>query len=171
MPAGQWAFLHEAVIYEYLMHRFDENQLQMQQIFRDGKIEMKERWVTVQELEPIRNTFFPDIKHLIIKSDLKGARPAEVKFITSLFNYHRSKDDVEKYEEFSKQNGCIIVLKHDYVPVGLLDTYNIDIFQLNEIDFITQFRKNMGNGSVEKFLRNRRGYSACKHFWAVVPYR
>ncbi|KUO96522.1 hypothetical protein [Ferroacidibacillus organovorans] len=142
MPYGTWAFLHETVIYEYLMHRFNENQLRLRHIIINGLKEPKERWLKVTNLQDITNTRFPDINSITIKKDTKGERPAEVKFTTSMFDYHRSKHHVKIYNEFVEKNGCIIVLKHDTLPKGILDKQLIDVFQLDESDFTSFAREN-----------------------------
>ncbi|MFD1739496.1 hypothetical protein ACFSCX_23730 [Bacillus salitolerans] len=128
------AFIHERVIYEYMMNRFDESNLKMKHIVKDGRLLHKEKTIRVSALAPI-DTLFPDVKYMKIEGDGgKHGRPGEIKFITSDFNYH--KDEIEKFNEFKKQRGCIIVLRHDELPKGLLDVYNeIDVFELDRNDF------------------------------------
>lgn len=142
MPKGSWAFLQETVIYEYLMHRMEQKELRVRQIVHNGKPMLKSRWLKVALMESISNTFFPDIKALEIKGDKKGLRPAEVKFVTSFFNYHREKKYKDSYRLFMNQKGCIIVLKHDYVPSGIIDTYPVDVYELDYIDFISFAKEN-----------------------------
>lgn len=159
MPAGTWSFLHETVIYEYMMHRNAEGQLRLRMVVRDGRLEMKERWFKVNYLQEIRDTFFPDVKNFIIKGDSKGERPAEVKFVTSAFNYHKSKQHKDSYKNFSDRNGCLIVLKHDF----LIDEINMDVFELDEIDFISFVKENF-----IRFLNRQLRVHNFRKVWIMI---
>ena len=138
---GNWSFLHEWVIYEYLMSRFAEKTLRLKCVYKSSNKIRKDQWVKVSYLETIRGTSFPDVKkiHFVGEKDL---RPAEVKFTTSLFNYHKSKVHISEFDEFQGSKGCIIVVRHDYLPAGLEQFKNIDIFELDINDFISFSREN-----------------------------
>lgn len=139
MARGEWSFIHETVIYQYLMERFSVNNLKLMQICYDGKF--KEKEVKVSYLEEITNTRFPDVDEIIIKSDKKGKRPAEVKFLTSQFDYHKNKKYKKDYNDFFNSNGFILVYKHDIIPSGL-DIDKTDIYQLVQSDFINFVKEN-----------------------------
>lgn len=142
MPSGTWAFLQESVIYEYMMYRFHQNQLRIRQAINNGVPELKEKWVKISYLNDITDTFFPDIKHFKIQGDIKGERPAEIKYQTSLFKYHKSKDHQKQYVDFIHKNGCIVVLKHDYLPEDLEEYDVIDVYELDLTDFIGFTKEN-----------------------------
>ena len=163
MPVGTWSFLHETVIYEYMMSRFDERQLRLKQIYKDGVLQQaKERKINVLALAPINNTRFPDVDSITINKDLKGARPAEIKFVTSSFDYHKS--DKERFQRFVQSYGCIIVVKHDELPRDLLTEYpNVDIFALNEFDFIS-----FANENFERFINRQIKVRSFKKVWLMM---
>lgn len=144
MPAGTWAFLHETVIYEYLMDRYREKNLRLKQVIYNGKPVMKDKFFKVAHLQEIKDTFFPDIKSITISKDSKGPRPAEVKFLTSTFDYHRKKSQKDRimYEDFVNQNGFILVLQHDYLPRSILDNFPVDVYELELYDFISYGKEN-----------------------------
>ncbi len=139
MARGEWSFIHESVIYQYLMERFKSNNLKLLQICYNGKF--KEKEVKVVNLEDITDTKFPDVDCITIKSDKKGKRPAEVKFLTSQFKYHTEKKYKDKYNKFLEKNGFVLVYKHDIIP-DKLDIDKIDIYQLNQTDFINFVKEN-----------------------------
>lgn len=139
MARGEWSFIHESVIYQYLMERFKSNNLKLLQICYNGKF--KEKEVKVVDLEEITDTKFPDVDCITIKSDKKGKRPAEVKFLTSQFKYHTQKKYSYEYDMFVINNGFILVYKHDIIP-DRLDVDKIDIYQLNQSDFINFVKEN-----------------------------
>lgn len=138
MPRGTWSFLHEWVIYEYLMARFQEKTLRLRPKIRSGKLQLRERWKKVEYLEPIIGTAFPDIESMRL-SGFSSECPAEVKFTTSLFNYHRR--TLSKFKAFMKNGGIIVVLSHDYLPKGL-DCYDTDVYEIDQTDFIAFCREN-----------------------------
>ena len=144
MPAGSWAFLHETVIYEYMMDRYRDKQLRLKQVISNGKPLMKDKILKVEHLQEITDTFFPDIESITIKGDARGARPSEVKFVTSSFGYHKGKSikDIERYNDFICRNGCIIVLQHDYLPNGIVDDFPVDVFEIDLVDFISYGTEN-----------------------------
>jgi hypothetical protein len=126
------AFIHERIIYEYMKTRFEESNLKMTHVVKNGSLLHKKIMVTVSNLAPI-DTIFPDVKYMELDGKKLG-RPGEIKFITSDFNYH--KDEIVKFNEFKNKHGCIIVIRHDELPQGLIDVYNeIDVFQLDRNDF------------------------------------
>lgn len=137
---GSWSFLHEWVIYDYLMVRYEEQNLRLKLKIKSGTLIRKELWCQVTQLEPIFNTLFPDIKGLKIKGS-KEARPAEVKFTTSLFKYHISSQHISQFNEFKSKNGIILVLSHDYLPQKLIE-YKLDVFEIDKYDFINFCREN-----------------------------
>lgn len=141
MPRGHWSFLHEWVIYEYLMHRFDEGTLRLRQVIESGSRQRRDKWHFVTHLEPITGTSFPDIKGIGIKGK-KTNFPAEVKFVTSTFNYHKDKRK-ERFEGFLANGGCVLVLRHDYLPNGL-EGKAIDVFEIDRSDFTSYCRENFG---------------------------
>ena len=142
MPAGQWSFLQEFVIYEYLMHRKLENNLRLKQIVQGSKRVLKEKFLNVSYLEDVKNGYFPDIDLIELKGDKMGKRPAEVKFITSAFEYHKSKKHELQFQDFVSNNGCIIVLSHDYIPPSLINNYTIDVYEIDMIDFVSFTKEN-----------------------------
>lgn len=142
LPAGNWALLQENTIYQYLMQRRDEKRLVLKPIYINNSFISNDKYYNVIELNDITNTKFPDIDIINIKEDKKGQRPAEVKFLTSQFSYHYEKKYKEKFEEFKKNNGCIIVYKHDILPKGLLNEHSLDIYELNQNDFISYVKEN-----------------------------
>jgi len=142
MPAGEWAFLQEYVIYEYLMHRFQENNLRLKLKVKDSKPILKDRYLKVKYFEEVKNGYFPDIDLIEFVGDKKGKRPAEVKFTTSIFDYHRSTRHKNQFEDFISENGCIIVLRHDYLPATLIRKSLIDVYEIDLIDFVSFAKEN-----------------------------
>ena len=143
MPKGYWSFLHEWVIYDYLLARSEERTLRFKQIISSGKLLGRPRWIKVERLLPIRGTSFPDIQGIKFKGQ-NDFRPAEVKFTTSLFNYHNEPKQQEKFQQFIAQNGFILVASHDYLPIKNLTTQfpTIEVFEMEIEDFITCCREN-----------------------------
>lgn len=141
MAMGNWSLLHETSIYQYMMERMKEKRLKLLQVSYNGKFKSKK--VNVLELDEITNTKFPDIDGIKIKDDKKGKRVAEVKFLTSQFDYHRQKrkNNKKDYTYFVQHKGCIIVCKHDCIPHDL-DIDEIDIYQLETQDYITFIKEN-----------------------------
>lgn len=136
------AFIHEGIIYEYMNHRFSQNSLYLFQKISDGSLIVKEKKVKVKDLDKIVNTRFPDVDGIVLPdSNLK--RPAEIKFVTSSFDYHKDKKKKSDYIKFKNENGFIIALKHDYLPAELLNDYvNLDVYELDYNDFISFAQEN-----------------------------
>jgi len=88
MPKGTWAFLHEWVLYDYLNSRHEEKTLRFKMKVKNGQLILKDKWIKVLDLKPINKTQFPDVESIFL-TDLKTSIPAEIKFTTSLFEYHR----------------------------------------------------------------------------------
>jgi len=143
MAKGHWSFLHEWVIYDYLIARSNEGTLRFKQIISLGKLLGKPKWVKVEENIQITGTSFPDVKSIKLKG-ITITRPAEIKFTTSLFNYHRDAKSADKFIAFVSNGGFILVLAHDYLPTsGLLEKYaQIDVFEVELEDFISYCREN-----------------------------
>ena len=142
MAHGQWSFLHEWVIYDYLLARVGEGTLRLRQVISFGKPLGKQKWVIVEDINPITGTAFPDIQALLLKG-FSTKRPAEVKFTTSLFSYHKESKYLKKFNQFTADNGLILVAKHDYCPSGLSEKYKeVDVFEIDIEDFITFCREN-----------------------------
>jgi hypothetical protein len=158
VPSGTWSFLHEWVIYEYLMFRQNENQLRLKQVIKIGNPSFKKQSMRVMALLDIRDTKFPDIKGIQFEGNIM--RPAEVKFRTSLFDYHKPKYK-EKYDEFIKSNGCIIVLKHDYLPEKLIQL--IDVFEIEEVDFISFVK-----GNFNRLLNRQMNSHNFTKIWLMI---
>ena len=140
MNRGNWPFIHEWTIYEYLMYKTVEKTLRLKTIYRNGQISRKDAWKKVLQLEPIEGTDFPDIKGIKLEKDAK-IRPAEIKFTTSLFNYHNDKKYADKFNKFIKDNGILIVLSHDYLPKHF-EKINMEIYEIDRYDFTTFCREN-----------------------------
>jgi len=138
MPRGSWSFLHEWVIYDYIMARFSEKTLRLKLRISEGKVQRREKWVTVIKLKPITGTKFPDIKSIKVKGSSSDV-PAEIKFTTSLFDYHVKQSS--KFKDFIEKKGFIIVLSHDYLPSGLMN-YKIDVYEIDQVDFVSFCREN-----------------------------
>jgi hypothetical protein len=143
MPKGQWSFLHEWVIYDYIMTRSNEGTLRLKQIIKLGRLLGRPKWIKVDRTLPITGTAFPDIQGIKLKGE-NEFRPAEVKYTTSLFNYHRDLTYQDKFQQFVNQNGFILVASHDYLPADDLITIfpNIEVFEIEIEDFITFCREN-----------------------------
>ena len=143
MSKGNWSFLHEWVIYDYVMARSEEGTLRFKQIISSGKLLGKPKWLRVDKIAPITGTAFPDIQSIKFKSG-DFFRPAEVKFTTSLFNYHNGSKYQEKFQQFVNQKGFILVASHDYLPDNkLISSFpNLDVFEIEMEDFITFCREN-----------------------------
>ncbi len=143
MAKGHWSFLHEWVIYEYLRSRADEKTLRLKQYYLNGRLLGKPKWKRVIYLLPIEGTAFPDIRGIKLSGEI-NYRPAEVKFTTSLFNYHNAANHTENFDQFVNHRGFILVASHDYLPGnGLLEKYpQIDVYAIEIEDFITFCREN-----------------------------
>jgi hypothetical protein len=141
MGLGNWSFIQEWTIYEYLINKYHEKTLRLRCIFKDKKLIKNEKWIKVKNLEPILGTDFPDIKGIKLEKD-KVNRPAEIKFTTSLFNYHRDKKYLKQFNQFKSSNGFLIVLGHDHFPKGFEINDNIDIYEIDKIDFVVFCKEN-----------------------------
>ncbi|MBT2702253.1 hypothetical protein J7E34_03085 [Chryseobacterium sp. ISL-80] len=135
------AFIHERIIYEYMMFRFSKNNLTMRHVIRHGKLLHNPSVVSVSYLEII-DTTFPDVERIVLKGDKnKEGRPGEIKFLTSEFKYHR--DDIDRFHNFMEKLGCIIVLRNDNLPLGLIEKYpDIDVYELDKLDFEQYVKEN-----------------------------
>jgi len=159
MATGTWSFLHESILYEYLWYKFSAQSLRLRQVISDGRYLTKQPWVKVAFLEEIKNTAFPDITAIALH-DRKGVRPGEVKFVTSLFNYTASQYKTA-FEDFKTQNGCIVVLRHDYIPDALTKSYScFDVYEIDYDDFV-QFTKE----NFHRFLNRQVRLSTHKKIW------
>lgn len=143
MPKGHWSFLHEWVIYDHLSARSQEGTLRFKQWFHQGKLLGKPKWIKVETILPITDTSFPDIQGIKLKGH-NGFRPAEVKFTTSLFDYHCNIKYQEKFARFIEQAGFILVAGHDYLPTNnLISVFpTIEVYEIELEDFITYCREN-----------------------------
>ncbi|WP_163536363.1 hypothetical protein [Gracilibacillus sp. YIM 98692] len=146
------AFLHERVIYEYLEYRTKQNKLYLYKTFSKGKRVLKRALFKVNMIKPIE-TSFPDINEMLFEGTNR-VRPAEVKFLTSLFDYHKIDKYDREFNKFKKENGCIIVLKHDLLPNGLINKFKVDIYEIDIEDFRAFVIENF-NRLIQKQLQNR----------------
>jgi hypothetical protein len=137
MARGNWSFIHEYSIYEYMNIRFDQNDLKIRNVVNQGRIVHNPKWERVTSMEPIVDTAFPDIKSISLGTVSRN-RPAEIKFISSKFHYHKTHPN--EYSTFKKANGCIVVMRHDHLPKGLTDP--IDVWELSIDDFSSFCREN-----------------------------
>ena len=48
MPKGQWSFLHEWVIYDYILARSEECTLRFKKVIASGKLLGKPKWIKVK---------------------------------------------------------------------------------------------------------------------------
>jgi hypothetical protein len=143
MAKGHWSFLHEWVIYDYLIARSEEGTLRLKKVVSSGRYMAKPIWVKVSSVKPIVGTAFPDIQAIAFQKQKDIFRPAEVKFTTALFNYHNEEKYAIKFNEFVERNGFVIVASHDYLPKGLTDRFKaVDVCEIEIEDFITFCREN-----------------------------
>lgn len=144
MATGNWALLHEYAIYQYMMQRFQESRLKLHPVILNGEFYTRTKYYfEVTQLDTITDTKFPDIKGICIKNINNSKKiPAEIKYRSSLFDYHTSKKYKDKYNEFKKEEGCLIVYKHDILPPRLFLDYKINIFELNQKDFVIFIKEN-----------------------------
>lgn len=144
MSTGNWALLHEYAIYQYMMERFQEKRLKLHPVYLNGTPYTRTKYyIDVNKLDTITDTKFPDIKGICIFGVNNNNKvPAEVKYKSSFFDYHKNPKNKETYSEFKKQGGCLIVYKHDAWPHKLYSDYKIDIFELNQEDFIIFVKEN-----------------------------
>ena len=142
MARGNWSFIHEWTIYDYLMARYDEGNLRLKNVIQRGQLLGRTKWIRVDHLDPITSTGFPDIESIKLKGN-KTSRPAEVKFSSSNFKYRSSPKAISNYQKFKSDHGFILVLHHDHLPSGLVDDYpDIDVFEVDQSDFISFCREN-----------------------------
>jgi hypothetical protein len=121
------------------MDRVMEGTLRLRKAMSGGVLSSREKWVKVRSLAPIIGTQFPDIERILL-ADKQAMVPAEVKFTTSLFNYHRETNP-QRFNDFLLQGGCLVVLRHDYLPVGLSGR-PIDVYEVELSDFVSYCREN-----------------------------
>jgi hypothetical protein len=140
MPRGRWSFLHEWVIYDYLMARFAEGTLRLRCRVLNGVLQRKDKWSKVADLRPIVDSLFPDVKGMRLAGSSE-IRPAEIKFITSLFDYHQRISHLAQYRTFVANSGLILVLSHDYLPQGL-GSIHTDVYEIDFADFVSFCREN-----------------------------
>ena len=156
MPSGNWSFVHEWTLYEYMLEKYKEGTLRLKWVVKKGKLNLKNEYKKVKYLKNILNTDFPDIEQIEIEGN-KRVKPAEVKFITSKFDYHRKNySKGYTYTDFLRDEGCIIVLAHDEMPCKLCDP--LDVFELDEDDFISFVRENLIrliNRQIHKSMYNK----------------
>jgi hypothetical protein len=143
MPKGHWSFIHEWIIYDYVLARAEEKTLRLKHVISSGKLLGKPKWVKVEEVLPITGTTFPDIQGIKLKGQ-NSFRVAEVKFTTSLFNYHLDPKYRDKFVEFTKSKGFILVASHDHLPNNvLIELYpDVDVFEIEVEDFVAFCREN-----------------------------
>lgn len=161
MPSGEWSFIHEWMLYEYMINKYNEGTLRLKYVVMNGKISLKTKYVKVIELGNISNTDFPDITSIKIEGDQYN-RVSEVKFITSKFEYHKKKykEGSYTYSEFLDDRGCIIVLAHDEMPLDLNDP--IDVFELEQEDFVSYVRENLS-----RLLNRQMRKSSYNKIWIM----
>jgi len=108
----------------------------------DGRLETSRfRRINVSELRQVSGTKFPDFDSIQFHNN-RRRRPAEVKFVTSKFDYHQKSQYVETYRKFLEQRGIIISVKHDMLPIGLSFDSGIDVYELDYDDFIQYCKEN-----------------------------
>lgn len=137
MKSGQ-NFLQEDVIYEYLNARNEDGSLRLKHKVKDGIRVGREKWFKVKDLGSITSTAFPDVESITFVGSKKG-RPAEVKFATSDFHYHKGSQHAHTFRKFAKNDGFLLVVNHDEIPEGISD---IDVYELDQTDFISFCREN-----------------------------
>jgi len=141
MNKKNWPFIHEWTIYEYLNHKAQLKSLRLRIIYKNNKIIRKDIWKKVDELTPIDGTDFPDIKKIKLEKEQKS-RQAEIKFTTSMFNYHNDNKYKGKFKDFIKNNGFIITLSHDDFPKHFEKIKNMEIYEIDRYDFSSFCREN-----------------------------
>ncbi len=52
MSKGNWSFLHEWVIYDYLQARSQSKTLRLKQVISKGNTMGRTKWVKVKDLQP-----------------------------------------------------------------------------------------------------------------------
>jgi hypothetical protein len=108
----------------------------------DGKLcDSNTKKYKVKSLKQISGTKFPDYDEIVFEKE-NIIRPAEIKFITSKFNYHKDPKYKSDYLKFINQKGFIICVKHDELPQGIDLSSKIDIFQIDYFNFIEYCKEN-----------------------------
>jgi hypothetical protein len=148
MDKKNWSFIQEWTIYGYLNQKAKLNSLRLRTIYKNGKIIRKDNWRKVNKLESIDGTDFPDIKNIKLEKE-QIFRPAEIKFTTSQFNYHKDKKYEKKFKDFVKAKGFIIVLNHDELP-KYFENIDMEIYEIDRYDFSSYCRENF-----ERLLNNQ----------------
>ncbi|MBB6451629.1 hypothetical protein HNQ94_000050 [Salirhabdus euzebyi] len=157
MTIGGRSYLQERVLYEYMYQRVTYSKLVLKLVVKEGNIQYKSKNSIVNDIS-IYNGNFPDVDNIIFKNDSfhKDGRPAEVKFLTSEFNYHKDPNYSTAFKNFLKNRGCIIVLRNNTPPKGLLEKYPIDIYELDYDDF-DNFVKENHDRFLHKQIKGRSG--------------
>lgn len=136
------AFIQEGIIYEYMNDRFSKGALYLYKKIISGAVIVKQERVKVKFLKKITDTKFPDVDSILLPGETIN-RPAEIKFVTSAFDYHTNKKKITEYMKFKADKGFIISLKHDYLPNKLLSDYSdLDVYELDYGDFISFAQEN-----------------------------
>jgi len=121
--------------------RFNDKQLKVRKVISSGKLVYNPSWINVHRFVPPDSTRFPDIEEISLGPHNKNV-PAEVKFTTSKFDYHKPTNINYTNYIFQKQLGlCVIVLKHDHMSVGM-SAEQLDVWELNYNDFSAYCRDN-----------------------------
>lgn len=128
------AFIKEDIIYRYMEIRSREGLLKVRKVIKEGRRVNNPSWERVNFLQPITDTFFPDVDGISLGKN-NAIIPAEVKFITSKFAYHKPTDSRHNEYLFQKSRGlCVMVMKHDYMPNGL-SAEELDVWEFDYHDF------------------------------------
>lgn len=137
MAKENWSILSEYTIYKYMMERYESSALRLKPIYVNGQsYKGREKYKQVKYLKPIGNSIFPDIDEITIEGASGCKRPAEVKYLTSQFDYHSNKKYTVQFNNFQQNKGMIIVYKHDQIPTNLYSKYKADIYELDQDDFV-----------------------------------
>lgn len=140
--ANTVSFINEQIVYFYMQYRFDNNELYLYPIIKNGKFfDKNNRKEKIIHYKQISGTRFPDIDEIKFIKE-KNVRPAEIKFVTSKFNYHNEDKYKREYKLFKEKNGIIISVKHDLLPNGMKINDGIDVYQIDYFDFIQYCKEN-----------------------------
>ena len=128
------SFINEHIIYRYMEVRFREGLLKVRRVVEKGRRVNNPSWKQVSRLDPITDTRFPDVDGISLGKN-KSMIPAEVKFITSKFDYHNQRGTNYNSYLLQKNLGlCVMVMKHDYMPRGFSDE-KLDVWEFDYHDF------------------------------------
>lgn len=126
-----------------MMERYESNALKLRPIYVNGhSYKGREKYKQVKYLKPIENSIFPDIDEITIDGSSGSKRPAEVKYLTSQFDYHRNPKYTVQFNDFQQNKGMIIVYKHDQIPTNLYNKYKADVYELDQDDFVGYVKSN-----------------------------